>query len=242
MSGAMEKIRQEDSEAWVNRKLFMLEPQSNWRPDLSRGLSRFREKCLRGKRRNRWWGWTAAAAVAICFGLVAFPGWLSFVPWLTVSPHTRIVDIGKVWAATGTFRIGKQAPDFTLKDDAGRTIRLSTYKGRVVLLNFWATWCGGCKVEIPWLVQFERKYEKSGLTVIGVSMDDAGWTTVKKFMTKKDINYPVVIGNETMAKPYGLSAMPMTFLIDRQGRIAAMSVGIIDRSSCEAEIARLLEN
>src|SRR6266404_2878543 len=78
--------------------------------------------------------------------------------------------------------VGSAAPDFTLEDSNGASTKLSGYKGKVVLLDFWATWCTGCKVEIPWYMEFAKKYEQSGLAVVGVSMDKEGWTVVKPFM------------------------------------------------------------
>ncbi len=134
----------------------------------------------------------------------------------------------------------KVAPEFVLNDANGALVRLSAYKGKVVLLNFWATWCHGCQEEIPWFVQFESKYESNGLAVIGVSMDDDGWKSVKPFLEEKKLNYTVVIGNEPLGKLYGLSAMPMTLLIDREGKIAASYSGVIDRAKCESDLQALL--
>jgi peroxiredoxin len=90
------------------------------------------------------------------------------------------------------------------------------------------------------LIQFQHEYQGRGFTVIGVSMDADGWKSVKPFIVKEGVNYPVVIGNKPMAKPYGLDAMPVTFLIGRDGKIAATSVGIIDRAACERQIRDLL--
>src|ERR1700741_713914 len=95
-----------------------------------------------------------------------------------------------------TPKLGQTAPDFVLTDSIGSNVKLSNYKGKVVLLDFWATWCGGCKVEIPWFMEFENKYQGSGLSVIGVSMDEDGWKAVKPFIEQKKLNYPVVIGDE----------------------------------------------
>ena len=111
----------------------------------------------------------------------------------------------------------KEAPDFKLTDATGHSLTLSAYKGKVVLLDFWATWCGGCKVEIPWYVEFNRKYRDQGLIVIGVSMDKEGMTIVKPFLAQKKIEYPVVIGNYKLARQYNLTSMPLTLLIDRDG-------------------------
>jgi peroxiredoxin len=134
----------------------------------------------------------------------------------------------------------KPAPDFTLDDSSGAAVRMSDYKGKVVLLNFWATWCHGCKLEIPWFIDFQDKYKDSGLAVIGVSMDDDGWKSVKPFLEEKKLNYSVVIGSDDLGKLYGLGSMPMTVLIDRDGRIAASYSGVVDRAKCEREIRTLL--
>jgi peroxiredoxin len=136
----------------------------------------------------------------------------------------------------------KPAPEFTLTDATGSSVKLSDYKGRVVLLNFWATWCHGCQEEIPWFVQFEEKYKGGGLAVIGVSMDDDGWKSVKPFLEQKKLNYTIVVGNEPMGKLFGLDTMPMTLLIDREGQIAASYSGVVDREKCEAEIRSLLRD
>jgi peroxiredoxin len=119
-------------------------------------------------------------------------------------------------------------------------VRISGCK--VAPLNFWATWCHGCTLEIPWLLEFEKKYKDRGFTVIGVSMDADGWTAVKPFLQEKKVNCPVVIGNDDMARPYGLDAMPMTFLIDRDGKIAATSVGIVNKTACESQITELFSS
>ena len=131
----------------------------------------------------------------------------------------------------------KAVPDFSLADSKGTTIKLSNYRGRVVLLDFWATWCGGCKVEIPWYMEFQSKYKDSGLSVIGVSMDEDGWKSVKPFLEERKLNYPVVIGNQDLASRYGgLPALPMTLLIDRDGKIAESHAGMVDKDAFEKKI------
>ena len=134
----------------------------------------------------------------------------------------------------------KTAPDFTLADAEGKRITLSAYKGKVVLLDFWATWCGGCKTEIPWYVEFDRKYRSQGLAVIGVSMDAEGMKIVKPFLVEKHIDYPVVIGSEQLGKQFNLESMPLTLLIDREGRIAVAHAGVVDKDNFEAHINDLL--
>jgi peroxiredoxin len=135
----------------------------------------------------------------------------------------------------------KTAPDFTLTDAKGAPVKLSAYKGRVLLLDFWATWCTGCKVEIPWYVEFQSKYKKSGLSALGVSMDDDGWKSVKPFLEQHKINYPIVIGNWDMGDRFGFSSMPATLLIDRHGKIADLHVGMVDKAAFENEIQTLLK-
>ena len=138
----------------------------------------------------------------------------------------------------------KQAPDFTLKDANGHTVRLSDYRGKVVLLDFWATWCGPCKIEIPWFQEFERQYKDKGFAVIGVAMDEEGWNVVKPFAQHMSINYRVVVGDDSIGDLYGeggIDALPTTFLIDRGGRIASVHVGLSSKSDFENDIQELLK-
>lgn len=134
----------------------------------------------------------------------------------------------------------KTAPDFALTDQNGGTLRLSDYRGRVVLLDFWATWCHGCKTEIPWYMEFESKYRQRGLAVIGVSMDADGWKAVKPFLAEKKMNYEVVVGSDELGKKFGLSDMPLTLLVDRRGKIADSHAGVVDKAAWEQEIQELL--
>jgi thiol-disulfide isomerase/thioredoxin len=135
----------------------------------------------------------------------------------------------------------KPASPFTLKDADGRTVSLADYKGRVVLLNFWATWCGPCKIEIPWFVEFEQKYKDRGFAVLGVAMDDDGWEVVKPYVVKNKVNYRILLGNDDVASKYGgVDSLPTTFIIDQNGRIASTHVGLVSKSDYEDEILKLL--
>ena len=134
------------------------------------------------------------------------------------------------------------APEFALKDADGKTVRLEEYKGKVVLLDFFATWCGPCKIEIPWFLEWERKHKDKGFSVLGVSMDDEGWEVVKPFLADLKVNYRVVIGNDSTAQLYGgVDALPTTFLIDRNGKIAAVHIGLASKKAFEDGIEQLLQ-
>jgi len=135
-----------------------------------------------------------------------------------------------------------EAPDFALKDADGKTVQLSDYKGKVVLLNFWATWCGPCRLEIPWFEDIERQKKDKGFEVLGIAMDDEGWEAVKPFLAELKVNYRVVIGDDTTAKEYGgVDALPTTFLIDRGGKIAAVLVGLAGKKEYEDGVNELLQ-
>jgi len=137
----------------------------------------------------------------------------------------------------------KLAPDFALKDSSGAAVRLSDFKGKVVLLDFWATWCGPCKIEIPWFMEFEQQYKDRGFVVLGVSMDEGGWDDVKPYIEQRKINYRILMGTDAVGQAYGgVDSLPTTFLIDRSGRIAVKHEGL-DRGKNEIrdEIDHLLQ-
>jgi peroxiredoxin len=137
----------------------------------------------------------------------------------------------------------RAAPNFSLKDVDGRAVQLSDFRGKVVLLNFWATWCGPCKIEIPWFVEFERKHRGEGFAVIGISMDDDGWNSVKPFMADAGINYRVLMGNDSIAQLYGgVDSIPITFVIDRAGRIAATHVGLVSKKDYERDLEQVISS
>jgi cytochrome c biogenesis protein CcmG/thiol:disulfide interchange protein DsbE len=136
----------------------------------------------------------------------------------------------------------KHAPDFALKDASGKLVHLADYRGKVVVLDFWATWCGPCVIEIPWFTEFQRKYKDRGFEVLGVSMDDDGWKAITPFVERRKINYRVLLGDDKTGDLYGgLEALPTTFVIDRYGRIAAVHVGLTDKKDFENAIEKLLE-
>lgn len=136
----------------------------------------------------------------------------------------------------------RAAPALSLKDANGKSVKLSDYKGRVVLLDFWATWCTGCKLEIPWFMEFEKKYRTQGLTAVGVAVDDEGWQTIKPYLAQHPISYPVVLGDmDLLQKTFGLPAsLPVTLLIDKRGRIASTHAGVVDKILFEKDIQHLL--
>jgi peroxiredoxin len=134
------------------------------------------------------------------------------------------------------------APNFSLKDADGNPVRLSDYRGKVVLVNFWATWCGPCEVEIPWFVEFEQKYKDQGFAVLGLSMDDNGWKAVRPYIASHKINYRVMIASEVVSQQFGdIEALPTSFVLDRQGRIATNHVGLVDKRDYQNDILKLLE-
>ena len=132
--------------------------------------------------------------------------------------------------------------DFTLKDMNGQDVRLADLEGQVVLLNFWATWCGPCRLEIPWFVEFQEKYKDQGFRVVGISVDDPP-EALPPFAKRFKINYPLLVGadREDVQKAYGpIFGVPTTFIIDRNGRICIRHVGQVGREQFESEIKSLL--
>jgi peroxiredoxin len=136
---------------------------------------------------------------------------------------------------------GKPAPDFQLASLDGKNLKLSDYHGKAVLLNFWATWCEPCKIEMPWFVDLQKKYGPQGFQVLGIAMDDAPTKEIAEFAQKMGVNYPIVIGKEEVGTQYGgVQFLPSTFYIDRDGKIIDHVFGLVSRSEIEANIQKAL--
>jgi peroxiredoxin len=132
------------------------------------------------------------------------------------------------------------APDFTLADSTGHPVHLASQKGKVVVLDFWATWCTGCKAEIPWFMEFQKKYQKKGLVTIGAAMDAEGWEKVRPYVAEHPFSYPIVAGDDAFAKTFNVVNLPLTIAIDRQGRIADVHAGVVDKRQWEKQLKALL--
>jgi cytochrome c biogenesis protein CcmG/thiol:disulfide interchange protein DsbE len=231
------------ADPWVDERLARLSHDREWRPNTTKGLARLRERRRHRVERGQGWLWAAAVATAAGICLMAFPAPRVLAHYCldcSVALWQSLSNSSSAGAPAKLETDRKTAPDFALNDASGKPVRLSALQGKVVLLNFWATWCGGCQVEIPWFIQFESKYKNSGLAIIGVSMDDDGWKSVKPYIEQKKVNYTIVIGNDELGKLYGLGSMPMTLLIDRDGKIAASHVGLVRRRDYQNEIETLL--
>lgn len=136
---------------------------------------------------------------------------------------------------------GSVAPDFTLKTLDGNEVQLSSLRGKAVLLNFWATWCEPCKIEMPWLVDLQKKYRSQGLEIVGVAMDDSGEKTIADFAKKMQVNYTVLVGSEKVAQMYGgLDGLPTSFFLGRDGKVVDTALGLVSESTIEDAIKKSL--
>ena len=145
--------------------------------------------------------------------------------------------------ASSTPRITQStvAPDFSLESLDGKTMRLSDLRGKAVLLNFWATWCSPCKIEMPWFVDFQKQYGSQGLQIVGVAMDDGSKEDIAKFAKDMGVNYPILIGKESVGDAYGgVPALPQSFLIGRDGKIVDKIVGLRGKAEIEDSIKKAL--
>ena len=127
--------------------------------------------------------------------------------------------------------MGNLAPDFELPALDGKDLKLSDLRGKAVLLNFWATYCGPCKIEMPWFVELQKEYGPQGFQIVGVAMDDASTEDIAKFAKEMGVNYPILIGKESVGQSYGgVSVLPTTFFLDRDGKLIAREFGLQSRS------------
>jgi peroxiredoxin len=136
---------------------------------------------------------------------------------------------------------GLPAPDFELNSLDGKRIKLSDYRGKAVLLNFWATWCSPCKVEMPWFVDLQKKYGDDGLVILGVAMDDSDTPKIAQFASEMGVNYPVLLGTDKVSEEYGdVEFLPTSFYIDREGRIVGKGTGLLGRGEIEENVRKAL--
>lgn len=171
----------------------------------------------------------------------------TLVVWLAGLSLLHAVDVS-VSLEPQTVR--KQAPYFALLDAKGKSVALSSFRGKPVLLDLWATKCGGCIKEIPYFTNIHRTYARKGLAVIGVSMDILyedlkgpveAWRLVKPFVADHNVKYPILMGDDGFTKSFTVTTLPVTYLIDKRGRIAATYTGVVDRVDIEKNVKALLD-
>jgi peroxiredoxin len=240
----------------IAERLASVRADGEWQPNLQRGLALLRERRAPNMRvanngRALRWGLITVGALAACLPIVAFPATRAFAErWVSAcvqeSAAVRQFLLGNVAdpSPSSTYvrpTDRRMSPDFTLIDASGQPVTLSDSRGKVVLLNFWATNCNRCKQQIPWFVEFQQTDKQRGFAVLGVSMDKDGWSSVKPYMDEKRVNYPVMIGNDQVAGLFGaLQPLPLTLVIDRSGRIAAIHAGLCRKDEYEGDISAVL--
>ncbi len=133
------------------------------------------------------------------------------------------------------------APNFKLKTHEGKTVELAKLKGKVVIVNFWATWCPPCRREIPGFLDVYKQYKGKGLEIVGVALDEDGWSVVKPYVDQARMDYPVVVGDGNLANAYGgIESIPTTFVIDKKGNVARKHIGYMSKADFENIVKSLL--
>ena len=174
--------------------------------------------------------WIAAVAAACALALLV-------VPWIL---HAGLSGSNSAETVTAEKAEGTANLDLTLKDMNGNAVRLADYKGKVIVLNVWATWCGPCQLEIPELVETYAHYKDRGVVVLGVSLDDTA-ETLRDYAPKKQVNYPMLLMQDDFDEAYGpIFGVPITFFIGRDGTISRKHFGPVSREQVDREIKALL--
>ena len=157
-------------------------------------------------------------------------------------PRAKGREGGGSVAGVPAVQARRPAPDFTLKDLDGRDIRLTDFRGQVVMVNFWATWCPPCRAEIPDFIELQNQFGSKGLQIIGISLDDEGAAKVAPFASQNRINYTMLVHGNGAATAYGgIEGIPTTFVLDRQGRVVERRAGVAPREHWQQVIALLLK-
>ena len=193
---------------------------------------------------------TAIALLAIAIPFVWSPNEEGGAPTATVAAapaaaSTSATEPASADPGAGAACMANAKPanfDFTMKDVDGNNVSLSTYKGKVVLLNFWATWCGPCKAEIPGFVKLQEKYRDQGLVIVGYSVDDTA-EKAKAYAAQFKMNYPILLGEgrEDLQDAYGpIWGLPSSFIISKDGRVCRKHIGIAPEAVFEKEVVALM--
>jgi cytochrome c biogenesis protein CcmG/thiol:disulfide interchange protein DsbE len=222
-----------------------------WKPDAAAALPQLRTRQAAVRARARRLSWATATTATMALAAVSLPDTRAFAARCVnacVELTTKVAgrssgrspspqNAGAIIPAD----LRAAAPELSLPDAYDQPVRLGDLTGHVVLVNFWATWCAPCVVEMPWFAALERDYRTEGLAVIGVSLDDEGWAVVRPFAAAHGVPYTIAMGTASTAAAFGgIDALPSTFLIDRHGRIASVHVGLAPESEYRAQIRHLL--
>jgi cytochrome c biogenesis protein CcmG/thiol:disulfide interchange protein DsbE len=237
-------VEQSSVNEWVEHKLASLRPPAEWQPNTDVGKALL----MRGQRAGFFRTHTALLATAVAMavsGLLAFPQSRVLAERCLdacVAQTNGLAKFVGIKVTVGALPVErKPAPTFMLPDADGRAVNLADLRGKVVIVNFWATWCGPCKVEIPWFIEFNERFHDRSFTVVGISMDEDGWKSVRPYLRQRGVSYPVVLGSEQLANAYGgVEALPSTFLVDKTGKIAFAHSGLVSKATYEGEIMRLI--
>lgn len=253
----------DDSELkrWVDDRMDSLEPNADHQPDVDRHLAEVRAHGP-GKGRPSTGTCLVAAGVVAWVGVMVFtlgpfsssdePAGATGGPLDRTGVKRALPSIAATAADTPPRRTDEPhlipiaerdpAPGFSLPDLDGDHSTLADYAGRVLLLNFWATWCQPCRAEMPWFVEFQSSFQEEGFAVLGVSIDEPGWDIVRPFLERQPVNYRIALADTLeLQAPFGqMTILPTTWLIDRNGRIAAEHIGLVSRTAVESEIQLLL--
>ena len=237
----------DDPDLFVNERLATLVPASDWQPEAEAQLASLHARRATRRARGLWW---TGIAVATTIVLVAVPGARALGLRCLEACVNASSRVAQFWRADEPLAnvpkrvgatVGSQVPDVAGFDAAGLPVSLSSRRGRVVVLNFWATWCPPCRAEIPVLNSLERRYGALGLDVIGVSFDDDGWAAVRPFAESLAVTYTLALGSDEVATAFdALRELPATFIVDRNGVIVARIVGAMREGQHDALIERLL--
>jgi thiol-disulfide isomerase/thioredoxin len=235
------------TDRFVDERMSTLEPGRS-SIDMQARLGDAHARQLAARVRGRRWSVAGLAAAVV---LVAVPGTRAVGARCVEACVNATTRVSQLWRADEPeatapkvvgVTLGDIAPDLVGTDSHGQPIRLSSWRGRVVVLNFWATWCGPCRAEVPLLNDLQARFAGQGLAVVGVALDAGGWDAIRDFAGGTPIDYTAALGTDDVSDAYGgVNALPMTFVIDRAGLIVIKHKGPVTAGTFDEQISKMLE-